>query len=53
MAVYPIKYSNSYYLNEILVEGNCLKSVSEGVTSFKFLKFGETSFNHSVQLFLS
>lgn len=40
MAVYPIKYSNSYYLNEISLEGNCFKKFNENQGIFKFLKFG-------------
>ena len=48
MAVYPIKYGNSYYLNEVALEGSWQKVVTEPVFSFKFLKFSETSFNHNV-----
>jgi hypothetical protein len=27
MAVYPAKYSNAYYLNEIVLEGNCTRAI--------------------------
>lgn len=50
MAVYPVKNGNSYYLNEVPLEGCCNKTITEPTATFKFLKFMETSFNHNVHL---
>ena len=48
MAVYPVKNGSSYYLNEVTLEGISEKKITDSSLVFKFLKFGETSFNHNV-----